>query len=119
MSTLRAAPPRPRPTRVAPSYPRVIAVVAVMLAGCSLAPDELGSSVREPDLAGGIAAPFDAEPPADAAPDAKPAHEDAAPSDAGPPDASSDTFPAPDGFMPFPFEDAGPVPDAELEPETQ
>jgi len=105
MPSLRAAPPRPRQARVAPSYPRAIATFAVLLAGCGGIVENEGRPDPMPDPAGGISFPFDAEPPPDtepppdAAPDAK---------DAGQPETSPEPMPDPGGAAPMPFEDAGP-----------
>lgn len=106
MAKLRAAPPRPRVARVAPSYPRALATFAVILAGCGGVVENQASQPTDmPDPAGGIAAPFDADPPPDTTP--PDAHE-AGPADAAP-EAETQPLPEPEpgGAMPAPFEDGG------------
>ncbi len=99
--SLRAAPPRPTLHRVAPAYPRMLAVGAILLAGCGGvvqkdASKEQPQVQNPPDTGtltfldgGGTASP---------------------PYDAGPPDTGAETtLPDPAGDIAYPY-DAGPAP---------
>jgi hypothetical protein len=130
MSSLRHAPPRPARARVAPAYPRALAVGAILLAGCHGLVEGDGSSdpttrppteerrpPTTPEPMGGAPAPYyeeDAGQDADA--DAQPstpnpAGDIACPYDGGtciPPPPVPD--PPSGGGMPAPF-DAGDPPE--------
>jgi hypothetical protein len=135
--SLRAAAPRPTLHRVAPAYPRVLALGAILLAGCGGIVDKDAAKTQpqvqtppSPDGGGTDTAPFDAGPPDTNLPD--PAGDIAYPYDAGPPPVTTppvpvdtgidDTDPSFGGGAPAPFEtgtepptdpapvDAGPAP---------
>lgn len=103
MANLRGAPPRPRVARVSPSYPRAIATLAVVLAGCGGVVENGANGRNEPEAAGGISLPYDAEPPQDSGADVK---KDSGPTDTGAIDTGP--LPNPAGDMPYPYEDTGP-----------
>lgn len=102
MANLRAAPPRPRPARVSPSYPRAVASLAtfaVLLAGCGGVVENQAKS-SDPDPAGGISIPFDDGGTRDDAADAADA----------PKETEPQPLPEPAGAAPYPYEDSGPLP---------
>ncbi|MBI2391697.1 MAG: hypothetical protein HYV09_19060 [Deltaproteobacteria bacterium] len=125
MSSLRTAPPRPASSRVGPAYPRVIAAVAIALAGCGgvvqnegRETDKPSQQLPSPGPAGVADAPFD--DPTPAPPDTGVEDTQPAPTDGGQ-DASetaSETLPdpSPDGIADFPF-DSGAAPDEPADPE--
>lgn len=125
--TLRAAPPRPTAIRVAPAYPRLLALGALLVAGCGGVVDkdapkadpnsvtaqkpadgggEVDPTIPEPISAGG--APYPYEPDAAETDPPPPPPPPPPPVEAGP----SETDPPSAGGEPFPFDDAG-APDAE------
>jgi hypothetical protein len=121
--SLRAAAPRPTLHRVAPAYPRLLAVGAMLLAGCGGIVDKDGAKTQPqvqtpvdsgplPFLNdGGTASiPYDSGPPDTGLPD--PAGDIAYPFDSGPPPVTTppvdtgidDTDPSFGGGAPAPFE---------------
>lgn len=137
MSSLRAAPPRPATSQVAPAYPRLIAALALVVAGCggvvdneareSAKPDQgpvVDASPSTPLWPAGTSPGYDAGTP-DTEPDSPqipppdpggvvdaPFDEDAtpAPTESGTEAGDSIPEPSPDGFADFPF-DGGSAPD--------
>ncbi|MBI2394000.1 MAG: hypothetical protein HYV09_30800 [Deltaproteobacteria bacterium] len=127
MANLRAAPPRPSKSRIAPSYPRVLAAFAIVLAGCGGVVENENRSKSTPETpnpAGGLAVEFDSgqpdvqqpdttPPPPDPAGDIAYPYEDSGPPDTGTPDTgkvdtgSPDTEPPFGGGAPYPYEDGG------------
>jgi hypothetical protein len=118
MKNLRERPARPRTSRLAPAYPRAIALGAFLLAGCgAVVNNGTTGPTEEPNPAGGEAIPFDfdagdaaADADADAGGDSRAAKE----TEAAPP-APPDTEPSPAGNQAYPF-DADPLADAATPP---
>jgi hypothetical protein len=128
--TLRAAPPRPAVPRSAPAYPRLLALGALLVAGCGGVIDKDGAKAdpspvaqkpdsggeTEPVSAGGAPFPYETGPEEDTAPPPPPpppidaAPNDAAPTETEPPSAGGEPFPFDDAGTPTPADDAGPAP---------
>jgi hypothetical protein len=123
--SLRTAAPRPTLHRVAPAYPRVLALGAILLAGCGGIVDKDAAKAQPqvqtpvdsgplpfPADGGTAAPPFDSGPPDTGLPD--PAGDIAYPYDSAPPPVTTppvpvdtgvdDTDPSFGGGAPAPFE---------------
>lgn len=131
MANLRSAPPRPSKSRIAPSYPRVLATFAIVLAGCGGVVENENRSKSTPETpspAGGLAVEYDSGAPDVQQPDTTPPPPDPAgdiayPYDSGPPDTGAVDTGTPDtgappeppsaGGIAYPYEDGGPPEPAE------